>query len=64
MVVHTMSKNNLSRIVAYVAVEEEEAERNYKAELRQYVPGYMIPNRIIILDVLPKNANGKIDRNR
>ncbi len=63
-VVHTISKNNLSRIIAYLAVEDEKAERDYKAELRQYVPNYMIPNSFTILDVLPKNANGKIDRNR
>lgn len=63
-VVHTMSKNNLSKIVAYLAVDEEKEERDYKAELRQYVPNYMVPNSFIVLDVLPKNANGKIDRSR
>lgn len=63
-VIHTMSKNNLSRIAAYIAVDEMDKERDYKSELRQYVPNYMIPNTITILDVLPKNANGKIDRNR
>lgn len=63
-VIHTVSKNNLSRIVGYVAVEDEKAERDYKSELRKYVPNYMVPNSIIILDMLPKNANGKIDRSR
>lgn len=63
-VVHTISKNNLSRIVGYVAVEDEKSDRDYRTELRKYVPNYMIPNRIIILNALPKNANGKIDRSR
>lgn len=63
-VVHTVSRNNLSRIVAYLAVSDVGMERDYKAELRQYVPSYMIPNVITVVDALPKNANGKIDRNR
>lgn len=63
-VVHTISKNNLSKIIAYLAVENDDPSRDYKVELRHYVPNYMIPNTITILEVLPKNANGKIDRNR
>ena len=63
-VVHTISKNNLSRIIAYLAVEDGQEQVDYKTELRKYVPNYMIPNNIIVVDVLPKNDNGKIDRNR
>lgn len=63
-VVHTISKNNLSRIIAYLSVEDGQAEKDYKTELRKSVPGYMIPNSVIIMDVLPKNDNGKIDRSR
>ena len=62
--VHTISKNNLSRIIAYLAVEDGQEQVDYKTELRKYVPNYMIPNNIIVVDVLPKNDNGKIDRNR
>lgn len=33
-----------------------------RAALRQALPAYMVPSRIRILDALPLNAHGKIDR--
>ena len=33
-----------------------------KRELRPLLSSYMLPNKVIILDELPKNANGKINR--
>lgn len=33
-----------------------------KQGIRQLVPEYMVPNRVIKMDVLPQNLNGKIDR--
>ena len=32
-----------------------------KDELAQFLPEYMIPNRILVLDSLPLTANGKVD---
>lgn len=32
------------------------------AEVRKHVPSYMLPDRVIRMKELPKNANGKIDR--
>ena len=37
---------------------------NLRKELAKGVPSYMLPSRWMILDGLPKNANGKIDRRR
>lgn len=31
-------------------------------KLKQKLPAYMIPNKLIQLESMPKNANGKIDR--
>lgn len=35
-----------------------------KEELSKKLPNYMVPNNIIILDNMPLNSNGKIDRNQ
>ncbi|MBQ6587180.1 MAG: amino acid adenylation domain-containing protein [Butyrivibrio sp.] len=61
-VIHTLSKNQFSKLVAYVATNEGLTEENIKRHLKDYLPQYMIPNQVIIVDELPKNANGKVDR--
>jgi acyl-coenzyme A synthetase/AMP-(fatty) acid ligase len=33
-----------------------------QAELAKRLPDYMIPSRIVVQPDLPKNANGKVDR--
>lgn len=52
------------RLVAYVALAER-SETN-PAALRHYLadrlPDYMVPAQFVMLDSLPKNPNGKIDR--
>ena len=62
-VVHTLSKNNFSKIIAFVVMEQKIETALIKEEVRKYLPSYMIPNGVIFMDSLPKNANGKIDRN-
>jgi len=34
-----------------------------KKQLRQMLQSYMVPKRLVVMEVLPKNVNGKIDRN-
>jgi amino acid adenylation domain-containing protein len=52
--------------VLVACVTTAAAERFGLAELRaamaQLVPEYMLPNRVVYLDSLPQNANGKTDR--
>jgi acyl-coenzyme A synthetase/AMP-(fatty) acid ligase len=33
-----------------------------KVALKQKLPPYMVPNRVINLKVIPLNSNGKVDR--
>ncbi|MBV9774988.1 MAG: amino acid adenylation domain-containing protein, partial [Gemmatimonadetes bacterium] len=52
------------RLVAYVtAVEEENPEvGELRGFLRERVPEYMVPSAFVVLERLPLNANGKVDR--
>jgi amino acid adenylation domain-containing protein len=36
--------------------------QSIKRALRERLPGYMVPHRIVFVDDLPRNQNGKIDR--
>ncbi|RYZ36976.1 MAG: non-ribosomal peptide synthetase, partial [Myxococcaceae bacterium] len=52
------------RLVAYVAAKAGttlEAEA-LKVSLRQRLPEYMVPGTVVVLEALPLNANGKVDR--
>ena len=54
-----------SRIVGYVVKqggEEELEEREMKRKLREKLPEYMVPARIVVLKEMPLSPNGKIDR--
>lgn len=49
-------------IVAIVATTSKLDEVDLLADLRRLLPHYMIPALVIFMDSLPKNSNGKIDR--
>lgn len=49
-------------IKAYVVVEDNQNANYIKSELEKYIPAYMIPKTIKIIDKLPINQNEKIDR--
>ncbi len=42
---------------------ERDLASHLREALRESLPHYMVPDRIVQLDALPLNANGKIDRN-
>ncbi len=44
------------------APTKNELELNIKRHCQKGLPNYMVPSSIIILETLPKNPNGKIDR--
>jgi len=62
-VVHGSSKG-LSQIVAVVSVRDGRAANDIRDDLRQILPGYMVPTAFHMVTELPKNPNGKVDRRR
>jgi acyl carrier protein len=50
------------RLVAYVACDPETTVQQLRSYLRERKPDYMVPSFFVLLDHLPLNANGKIDR--
>jgi amino acid adenylation domain-containing protein len=53
-----------ARLVAYLAAHAEQAIDTavLKERLAQVLPDYMVPRAFAVLDSLPLNANGKVDR--
>ena len=56
--------NVKDKIIAVVSFLEEiiEPEKTLLKELKNKLPGYLIPNKVVVLDHLPLNDNGKINR--
>ncbi|MFE3446653.1 non-ribosomal peptide synthase/polyketide synthase [Nocardia sp. NPDC059180] len=54
------------RLIAYVAVPDADAEvgARLRTAIAAELPAYMVPSAIVVLDALPLNANGKVDRAR
>ncbi|ASS75346.1 hypothetical protein CIG75_10315 [Tumebacillus algifaecis] len=52
------------QLIAYVVPEagQELALEDVRGHLRERLPEYMIPAGFVVLDAMPLNANGKIDR--
>ncbi len=64
----TTSSNNDSDkserlLVAYIETKDSNISQNdLESELSRLIPNYMIPNKFVILDQLPLNCSGKVDR--
>ncbi|MCP3014693.1 amino acid adenylation domain-containing protein [Nocardiopsis dassonvillei] len=51
------------QLVAYVTGDEVDAE-SVRERLSRELPAYMVPAAVTVLEALPLNANGKVDRAR
>lgn len=51
-------------LTAFITIKSKINENQIKNILSQKLPPYMVPNQYIILDNMPLNSNGKIDRNQ
>ena len=61
-VVYEKLGEGLGQILCFVSVSQEKESTDVIEDLKKLVPDYMVPKKAYILDVLPKNQNGKIDR--
>lgn len=61
-VIYKRVNDSYGKIIAFVSMEKSVDEAVLKTYLKETLPSYMIPSKILEIDVLPKNANGKIDR--
>ncbi|WP_029062031.1 AMP-binding protein [Labrenzia sp. DG1229] len=61
-VVYHRKQAAFGKLIAYVACKVEVEDKLLLKELGRLVPDYMVPSRLIVLSELPKNANGKVDR--
>nr|WP_279636042.1 non-ribosomal peptide synthase/polyketide synthase [Corallococcus terminator] len=52
------------RLVAYVVAKPGEAVESQalRAALKQRLPEYLVPSALVVLEALPLNVNGKVDR--
>ncbi|MEP6948203.1 MAG: AMP-binding protein [Ginsengibacter sp.] len=62
-VIYEKVTTDLGQIKAFVHVSDAtKDERNILDDIKNLLPSYMIPKKVLILPLLPKNSNGKIDR--
>ena len=51
-------------IVLFVETDRALNRRKFNLELRAFAPAYMLPGKLVAMEKLPENKNGKIDRPR
>ncbi len=49
-------------IIAYCEVSQDLSFQDFRTKLRKNLPAYMIPGKLVQVEKMPMNPNGKIDR--
>jgi D-alanine--poly(phosphoribitol) ligase subunit 1 len=62
-VVYEDMGNGFGQIKAFLKLNITKTSDTIKKDIRGILSSYMIPRTIVIVDEIPKNNNGKIDRN-
>ena len=59
-------RNNTAygKIVAFAASKKAADSQEILRDLAKLLPSYMIPGKLLLMEALPKNANGKVDRQK
>jgi amino acid adenylation domain-containing protein len=50
------------RLIAYCTVDDSVEEAGLRAHLAEWLPEYMLPGAIVVVEELPRTPSGKIDR--
>jgi D-alanine--poly(phosphoribitol) ligase subunit 1 len=61
-VVYQKFDDGMGQLNAFVSLKATVSVDSIRNDIKQILPAYMVPKRISVMDVLPKNQNGKIDR--
>ena len=61
-VIYKKGNKTFGKIIAFVSVQGGLRKESIESELTKNIPVYMIPNQIKLLDTIPINSNGKIDK--
>ena len=61
-VIYDRINESLGQIVSFISTSIAVDEKKVIADLKELVPEYMVPRKMYILESLPKNQNGKIDK--
>ncbi|PFE92823.1 hypothetical protein CN325_22420 [Bacillus thuringiensis] len=62
VVIARKDKKHQQYLCGYVVPEKVVTEQELKESLKDILPGFMIPDRLVIMDSFPLSLNGKLDR--
>jgi D-alanine--poly(phosphoribitol) ligase subunit 1 len=61
--IYVRVSTDFGRIIAFASTSSNSlTEHQIREDSRERLPSYMVPSRIFVLQNLPKNQNGKVDR--
>ena len=63
-VIYQRTNAAYGKLIGFVASSADVDEKVLLAELANLLPAYMIPSSLVVKVELPKNPNGKVDRER
>ena len=61
-VIYRKINDSMGEIIAYLSLNEAIDPSYITEDIKNLLPSYMLPRQLHILEKLPKNQNGKIDR--
>lgn len=63
-VIYERTNAAYGKLIAFVASSEGTDEGSLLRWLADSIPDYMLPNKLVMMQELPKNPNGKVDRHQ